>query len=137
MSPSKKDIRWVRSDVLKNQVSLPVFVWEHASKHAYDKTPATEEHIYQTIVDPDHVRRSLDHITSGESCVFEKFFQQEQQRFFVPVLYDGIVVPEEYESGGKKGRVLTGYFPGRTNNSKTVGAIFWSKQKPVDGEGSK
>ena len=63
----------------------------------------------------------------GEGCVFEKFFVAEQQRFLVPVIYAGVDVQEDYEKGGKKGRVLTGYFPGRQNNSKTVGEIFWSK----------
>jgi hypothetical protein len=96
-------------------------------KHSFDKFPATEEHVYQTIIDPDHAHRSLDPCVLGEGCVFEKFFEPEQQRFFVPVLYDGIVVPEDYEQGGKKGRVLTGYFPGKQNNSKSIGPIFWSK----------
>ena len=123
---NKNDVRWVRTDVFKNSVSLPVFVWEHVDKHAFDKIPATEEHIYQTIVAPDHAHRSLDPFVLDEGCVFEKFFEPEQQRFLVPVLYDGIIVPEEYEKGGKKGRVLTGYFPGKQNNSRTVGEIFWS-----------
>jgi len=128
---SKKDIYWVRNDVFDNSVSLPMWRWDqHASKHAFDEFPATEDHIYQTIIDPDHAHRSLDPVVLGEGCVFEKFFEAEQQRFLVPVIYDGIIVPEEYELGGKKGRVLTGYFPGRQNNSKTVGPIFWSKIKP-------
>ena len=92
---------------------------------------------YQTIIDPDHAHRSLDPSILGEGCIFEKFFESEQQRFLVPVLYEGVAEPEDYERGGKKGRVLTGYFPGRQNNSSTVGEIFWSKPKPNDGEDSK
>jgi hypothetical protein len=126
---NKKDIYWVRNDVFSNQVSLPVWVWEqHASKHVYDKFPASEEHIYQTIIDPDHAHRSLDPVVLGEGCVFERYFKTEQQTFIVPVLYEDIAVPEEYEQGGKKGRVLTGYFPGSQNLSKTIGPIFWSKK---------
>jgi hypothetical protein len=124
---NKNDIRWMRHDAFKNSVSLPVFVWEHMQKHGFDKYPATEEHILQTVVDPDHAHRSLDPYVLGEGCVFEKFFVAEQQRFLVPVIYAGVDVQEDYEKGGKKGRVLTGYFPGRQNNSKTVGEIFWSK----------
>jgi len=124
---NKNDIRWMRTDVFKNFVSLPVFVWEHVQKHAFDKFPATEEHIYQTVIDPDHAHRSLDPYVLGEGCVFEKFFESEQQRFLVPVIYEGITVPEEYEEGGKKGRVWTGYFPGKPNDSSSVGPIFWSK----------
>jgi len=128
---NKNDIRWMRQDVFKNSVSLPVFVWEHVQKHALDKFPATEEHIYQTVVDPDHAHRSLDPYVLGEGCVFEKFFESEQQRFFVPVIYSEVIVPEEYEKGGKKGRVLTGYFPGKQNNSKSIGQVFWSKSPPT------
>jgi hypothetical protein len=123
---NKNDIRWVRPDVFKNSVSLPVFVWEHVEKHAFDKFPANEEHIYQTIINPDHAHRSLDPFVMGEGCIFEKFFEPEQQRFLVPVIYEGVIVPEEYELGGKKGRVLTGYFPGKSKNSSSVGEIFWS-----------
>jgi hypothetical protein len=119
-------------------VSLPVWVSDqHAQKHAYDKYPASEEHIYQTIVDPDHAHRSLDPVILGEGCVFERFFEAEQQRFFVPVLYEDIQVPEEYERGDKKGRVLTGYFPSTPKNSSSIGPIFWSKSKPSSGEESK
>ena len=110
-----------------------MWVWDqHASKHAFDKIPATEEHIYQTIVNPDHAHRSLDPFVLGEGCVFEKFFEVEQERFLVPVIYEGVVEPEDYEQGGKKGRVLSGYFPGKQNNSRTIGPIFWSK--PKDGK---
>jgi hypothetical protein len=133
-----KDIYWVRPDVFTNQVSLPVWVWEqHASKHAFDKYPATEEHIFQAIVNPDHAHRNLDPAVENESCIFEKYFEVEQQSFFVPVLYEGVVAPQDYEKGGKSGRVLTGYFPGKQNFSKTIGEIFWSKPKPGDGEDSK
>lgn len=137
MAKNKKDIYWVRNDVFKNSVSLPMWVWDqHASKHAFDKYPASEEHIYQTIVDPDHAHRSLDPFVLGDGCIFEKFFEAEQQRFLVPVIYEGVAVPEDYEQGGKKGRVLSGYFPGKQNNSRTVGPIFWSK-KPIDDKDSK
>jgi hypothetical protein len=133
-----KDVFWVRPDVLNNQVAFYVPTWEkHASKHAYDKTPATQEHFYQTVVDPDHAHRSLDPIIGNESCIFEKFFESEQQRFFVPVLYEGVVAPGDYDQGGKKGKVLTGYFPGPQNNSRTIGEIFWSKPKADDGEEGK
>jgi hypothetical protein len=136
--PKSKDIYWVRKDVFNNLVSLPVWVWEqHAEKHAYDKYPASEEHIYQTIVNPDHAHRSLDPYVLGEGCIFEKFFEPEQQRFFVPVLYEEVVVAEDYEQGGKKGRVLTGYFPDKQSNSRTIGDIFWSKPVPNDGKDSK
>jgi len=133
-----KDIFWTRPDVFKNQVSLPIWVWEqHASKHAFDKYPASEEHIYQAIVNPDHAHRSLDPVIGDESCIFEKFFEVEQQPFFVPVLFDGVVDPGDYEQGGKNGRVLTGYFPGRQNISRMIGEIFWSKPKPNAPEDSK
>jgi hypothetical protein len=134
-----KDILWVRNDVLGNSVTLPEWVWAHASKHTFDVIPSSEEHIFQTIIDPDHAHRSLDPIVMGEGCIFEKYFEVggAQERFFVPVLYDGIVTPEEYDKGGKKGRVMTGYFPGKQNNSKSIGPIFWSKQKPKTGDDSK
>jgi hypothetical protein len=125
-----KDVYWIRQDVFTNRVSLPVWVWEqHASKHALDKYPATEEHIYQAVVNPDYAHRSLDPDIGGETCIFEKFFEAEP--FFVPVLYEGVVVPGDYEQGGKSGRVLTGYFPGRLNIPRTIGEVFWSK--PISG----
>lgn len=126
----------MRQDVFANYVSLPRWVWEqHASKHAFDKVPASEEHIYQAVVNPDHARRSLDPDIGSQACIFEKFFENEQQCFLVPVLYEEVVEPLDYENGGKKGRVLTGYFPARQNVSRTVGEIFWSKSTP-DGENS-
>ncbi len=135
---NNSDIYWIRLDVFKNDVTLPVWVWDrHASKHSHDKYPATEEHIYQTIVNPDHAHRSLDPAVMGDGCVFEKFFEVEQQRFLVPVLYEGVIVPGDYEKGGKKGRVLTGYFPGKQNNSSTVGEIFWSNPTLSKGDDSK
>ena len=72
-----------------------------------------------------------------ETCIFEKFFEVEQQPFFVPVLYEGMVVPWDYEQGGKQGRVLTGYFPGKQNIPRTIGEIFWSKPAPSESEDSK
>jgi hypothetical protein len=123
----------VRSDVLNNRVTLYAKTWAlHASKHTHDKTPATEEHIYQSIVDPDHAHRSLDPVIGPESCVFEKFFEPEQQRFFVPVIYDGVKEPGDYDQGGKRGRVTTGYFSGSQNISGSIGEIFWSKTKQID-----
>jgi hypothetical protein len=133
-----KDIYWVRTDIFNNSVALPMRTWDqHASKHTFDKYPATEEHIYQTINDPDHAHRSLDPFVLGDGCIFEKFFVVEQQRFLVPVIYDDVKVPEDYELGGKKGRVLTGYFPGKQNNSRTVGPIFWSKKSIENDKDSK
>ena len=133
-----KDIFWVRQDVLHNSVTFYIKTWEqHASKHAFDKIPATEEHFYQAIVDPDHARRSLDPDIGNESCIFEKFFESEQQRFFVPVLYDGVVSPGHYDQGGKKGKVTTGYFQSGPNMSRFIGEIFWSKVKPNDKKGTK
>ena len=127
-----KDVYWVRPDVLGNQVSLYVETYDfHASKHAFDEVPATEEHIYQTIVDPDHARRSLDSTIGNESCIFQKFFGEEQQIFLVPVLYEGISVPDEYEQGGNLGKVLTGYFPRNGRLGGSVGEIFWSKPKEI------
>jgi hypothetical protein len=134
----KGDIFWVREDVLKNWVSFYVGTWEqHASKHTYDKHPATQEHFYQAIIDPDHAHRSLDPVIGNESCVFEKYFEDEKQRFFVPVLYEGVIVPGDYDQGGKKGKVLTGYFPDADQVSKMIGPIFWSKPKPDDEKSSK
>lgn len=104
----------------------------HISKHAWDKYPMEEEHIYQAVTDPDHARRSLDPHIGGESCVFEKFFPSvgpAGQRFFTAVLYDGSEVPERYEQGGLKGKVSTAYFPGDRPNSRYIGDIFWSKQE--------
>jgi hypothetical protein len=125
-----KDVYWVRQDVLNNRVSFYVETWEtHAEKHRWDKTPASQEHVYQAIIDPDHAHRSLDPVIGNESCIFEKFFEIEQQRFFVPVLYEGVLIPGDYDQGGKTGKVLTGYFPGRLNNSSTIGEIFWSNPK--------
>jgi hypothetical protein len=127
---SNNDIFWVRQDVLHNTVSFYVKTWEqHASKHTSDKIPATEEHFYQAIVDPDYARRSLDPEIGYESCIFEKFFETEQQRFFVPVLYDEVKVAGDYDHGGKRGKVLTGYFPSGPNMSRFIGEIFWSKVK--------
>ena len=135
MPNNKKDIRWVRPDVFTNRVALPVWVWDqHASKHTFDLIPSSEEHIYQTIINPDHAHRSLDPVILGEGCIFEKYFESEKARFIVPVLYEDILVPEEYEKGGKRGRVLTGFFPSKQNNSKSIGPIFWSKEKSEDDE---
>ncbi len=131
--PKSKDIFWVRSDVLDNSVSFYEETWnQHASKHAFDKIPATPEHFYQAIVDPDHAHRSLDPVIGHESCVFEKFFDVEQKSFFVPVVYDGVVSPGDYDQGGKKGRVSTGYFNSGTKLSGSIGPIFWSKKNPDD-----
>src|ERR1700753_3889245 len=131
---NSKDVYWVRPDVLGNQVSLYVESYDlHASKHAFDEVPATEEHIYQTVVAPDHAHRSLLPYMEGESCIFQKFFDKEQQIFLVPVLYEGVSVPNEYEQGGKSGKVLTGYFPRNGRLGGSVGEIFWSKIKEIGG----
>lgn len=128
-----KDVYWVRKDVFQNYVTLPMWVWDHhASKHELDAVPATEEHIFQAIVDPDHAHRSLDPAVLGEGCVFEKYFPGIQFPFFVPVLYENIQEPNEYETGGKQGRVLTGYFETRQRISSSIGPIFWSKQASED-----
>lgn len=133
---SNKDIFWVRQDVLHNTVSFYRKTWEqHASKHAFDKTPATDEHFYQSIMNPDHARRSLDPVIGHEACIFEKFFEAEQQRFFMPVLYEGVVNPMDYDQGGKKGKVLSGYFENGPM-SRYIGEIFWSKPNAVDDKDS-
>jgi hypothetical protein len=126
---SKNDIFWLRPDVFDNRVSFHINTWEqHASKHTFDKVPATAEHFYQVIIDPDYARRSLDPVIGYETCIFERFFEAEQDRFFVPVLYEGVVVPGDYDQGGKKGKVLSGYFQGGQNLSRFIGEIFWSKR---------
>ena len=128
MSNKNNDIFWVRKDPFGNAVSLHVARWEqHISKHEFDKYPVTEEHIYQAIIDPDQARRSLDPIIANEACIFEKFFQAEQQLLLVPVLYEEVIAPYEYEEGGKKGKVLTAYFPDQRGLSSTVGPVFWTK----------
>ena len=128
-----KDVYWVRKDVFQNSVTLPMWVWDqHASKHEFDEVPATEEHIFQAIIDPDHARRSFDPVVGGEGCVFEKYFPNIDFPLFVPVLYEDVQEPNEYELGGKQGRVLTGYFETRQRISSSIGPIFWSK--PVSGE---
>jgi hypothetical protein len=119
-------------------VSFYVETWDlHAEKHAWDKTPATQEHIYQTIIDPDHAHRSLDDVIGHESCVFEKFFNPEQQIFYVPVLYEGVTAPGDYDQGGKQGKVLTGYFQSGLYPSSTIGEIFWSNPNLARGKPSK
>lgn len=124
---SKKGINWVHQDVFSNSVSFYAKTWEgHASKHAFDKTPTTEDHFLQTILDPDHARTSLDPAIGHESCIFEKFFEAQQQRFFMPVIYDGVVNPGDYDQGGKSGRVMTGYFQ-YGKMSGHIGPIIWSK----------
>ena len=119
--------------MFENYVTLPVWVWEqHASQHEFDDIPASEEHIYQTVVDPDQAHRNLDPSVIGESCIFVKYFADAQHHFLVPVLYDGINEPDEYEKGGKKGRVLTGYFRSSPCLSSSMGPIFWSKMENKD-----
>lgn len=126
--PSNKDVFWVRQDVFGNRISFYMATWNyHAEKHAYDKIPTTPEHIYQAIIDPDFAHRSLVDVIGPESCIFEKFFQAEQQSFFVPVLYEGVTIPGEYDRGGKTGKVLTGYFLDSSKPSNMIGEIFWSK----------
>jgi hypothetical protein len=124
-----KDILWVRKDVLGNSVSFFENTWLiHASKHTFDEVPVTTEHFYQAIVDPDHARRSLDPVIGHESCIFQKFFEVEQKTFFLPVIYDGVSISGDYDQGGKKGRVSTGYFQfGKMSGS--IGDIFWSNPK--------
>ena len=134
---SNKDILWVRKDVLENSASFYVKTWEmHASKHVFDSIPTTQEHFYQTIMDPDYARRSLDPIIGNEACVFEKYFEDEQQSFLMPVLYEGVIVPRDYDQGGKKGKVLSGYFQNGPM-SKHIGEIFWSNPRLVDDGDSK
>jgi phosphoketolase len=134
---SKGDIFWVRQEVLANTVTFYVKTWElHASKHATDVTPATPDHFYYTVTDPDHLRRSLDPAIGHEACIFERYFEPEQKRFFVPVLYDGVVTRLDYEEGGKKGRVMTGYFENGPL-SRYIGEIFWSKPGSTSKEDSK
>jgi phosphoketolase len=133
----KNDIFWVRQEVLANTVSFYMKTWEiHASKHALDATPATPDHFYHTVTDPDHLRRSLDPEIGHEACIFEKYFAPEQKRFFVPVIYEEVVVPLDYEQGGKKGRVMTGYFESGPM-SRHIGEIFWSKPGLIGGKDSK
>jgi len=133
---SNKNIYWVRNDVLNNSVSLYAKTMDiHASKHANDEVPTTEEHIFQTVTNPDHARRSLDPVVGSETCVFTKHFEAEGFPVVVPVIYDDLVKAEEYEHGGKTGRVTTGYFETRGYFSKFIGEIFWSK--PNTGEGKK
>ena len=130
--PKSKDILWVRKDVINNSVSFYEETWiYHASKHAFDKVPVTQEHFYQAIVNPDHARRSLDPVIGHESCIFEKFFEEEQRSFFLPVIYDGVESPGDYDQGGKKGRVSTGFFQ-QGKISGSIGEIFWSNPKPDD-----
>jgi hypothetical protein len=134
---NKNDIYWVRQDVLGNSVSFYMKRWEdHASKHAHDKTPTNQEHFYQTIVDPDHARRSLDPVIGTETCIFEKFFEDEGERFLMPVIYDGVTAPGDYDQGGKSGKVLTGYFQ-YGPMSRNIGPIFWSKSELDSEEDSK
>jgi len=136
--PRSKDVYWLRYDVLNNRISFYVETWEfHAEKHAWDKTAVDPEHIYQTIVDPDYARRSLDAVIGPESCIFQKFFEPEQQNFYVPVLYEGVVIPGDYDQGGKEGRVLTGYFQSGLYPSSAIGEIFWSNPKLAKGKDSK
>lgn len=130
---NKNDILWMRQDVLGNLVSFYEKTWElHASKHAFDQTPTTQEHFFQAIVDPDYARRSLDPVIGNEACIFEKFFEAEQKRFFLPVIYDGVEAPHDYDKGKKKGRVMTGYFQNGPT-SANIGEIFWSKSKGKKG----
>jgi hypothetical protein len=124
-----KDILWVKPDVFGNQVSLYVAKMEnHIQKHAYDKYPTTEEHVFQAVTNPDAARRSLDPVIGEETCIFEKFFSSEQQRFFATVIYDGMREPLDYEDGKKTGYVTTAYFPGRINNSRNIGEVFWTRE---------
>jgi len=134
---NKNDIFWIRQDVLGNTVSFFMKTWEiHAEKHAWDKTPTSTDHFYETIMNPDHARRSLHPVVGHETCIFEKFFEAEQQRFFMPVLYDGVIVSGDYDQGGKPGKVSTGFFE-YGQMSKNIGPIFWSKTEPDEGKGSK
>lgn len=127
--PRNKDVFWLRADVLKNQVSFYVETWEnHASKHASDKVPSSPEHIYQTVVAPDVAHRSLDPVIGGEVCLFVKRFEIEQLRFIVPVIYDGVEEAGDYDQGGKKGRVQSGWFLQNNKPSNMVGEIIWTKQ---------
>lgn len=127
---SNKDILWVRNDVFGNKVSLYVKTMNsHISKHEFDKYPTTEEHVYQALTNPDTARRSLDPVVGHESCIFEKFFPIEGQRFFTTAIYDDVADPKDYEKGGKLGRISTSYFPGREGNSRHIGEIFWAKQE--------
>jgi phosphoketolase len=133
---NKNDIYWVRQEVLANTVSFYMKTWEmHAEKHAFDRTPATQDHFYYAVTDPDHLRRSLDPEIGHEACIFEKFFEPEQKRFFVPVIYEEVVAPLDYEKGGKKGRVMTGYFENGPL-SKYIGEIFWSNPRLLGGKES-
>ena len=130
--PKSKDILWVRKDVLNNSVSFYEETWlNHASKHTFDQFPVTEEYFYQAIVDPDHAHRSLDPVIGHESCIFEKFFEDVQRRFFLPVIYEGVVEPGDYDQGRKKGRVSTGYLQ-HGKMSGSIGEIFWSKPIPEE-----
>lgn len=129
------DIFWVRPDVFNNQVTLPVWVWnQHASKHEFDVYPASEEHMYQSIIDPDAAHRNLDPASVYESCIFVKTFSDVPVPFIVPVLYDEIQEPNEYEKGREKGRVLTGYFRMSQGIGGSFGPMFWSKQLSNDGD---
>ncbi|MDE1156274.1 MAG: hypothetical protein PW735_11180 [Acidobacteriaceae bacterium] len=107
----------------------------HASKHAHDAVPATEEHIYQTVTNPDDARRSLDDAVGHETCIFTKHFAEEGHPMVVPVIYDGVQQPGDYDQGGKKGRVTTGYFETSGKFSQFIGEIFWTK--PTDDEGKR
>jgi hypothetical protein len=136
--PRSKDVLWYRQDVLGNWVSFYEETWSlHAEKHAWDKIPATQEHFYQTFTEPDCLHRSLDEFIGPESCVFEKFFESEQQKFYVPVLYEGVITAGDYDQGGKKGTVKTGYFQSGIDPSSTIGEIFWTNPKLAKIKGSK
>lgn len=140
MACNKSDVFWMRQDVLGNFVRFYVRTWEiHAEKHAFDKIPSTPEHIYQAVTDPDFAHRSLDPAIGSESCIFEKFFEPEQQRFFVPVLYEGVDASGDYDQGGKNGKVLSGFFLEGMKPSRMIGEVFWSKDDKDSGkpEGSK
>jgi hypothetical protein len=124
--------------VLGNHVSFYEETWFfHAEKHAWDKIPATQEHFYQTFSDPDYLHRSEDEFIGPESCIFEKFFEAEQQKFYLPVQYEGVVLPGDYDQGGRKGRVKTGYFQSGLRPSSTIGEIFWTNPRMLKGEDSK
>ncbi|MGO9326430.1 MAG: hypothetical protein ACLP07_17885 [Terracidiphilus sp.] len=135
--PRNRDVYWYRPDVIGNWVSFYEETWLlHAEKHAWDKIPADPEHFYKTVTDPDYLRRSLDEFIGPESCVFEKFFETEQQRFFVPVQYEDVTTPGGYDQGGKKGRVMTGFFQSGLTISSSIGEIFWTNPKLAKGKDS-
>lgn len=134
---SNKNVMFFVFDPFGNRVVLYEKTWlTHTSqKHnpQYNEELPDLGDVRESVLNPDHLRRSLHPEIGREVCVFEKFIGTDNRLLRTPVIYT--LDPEStYEMGTTQGHVTTSFFPDPPYTSRNVGEIFWIKPKEEGNE---